>query len=93
MTSRFPTPAEFASFPEPNYVNPITRQPLVVGVMVPLSVLVIVFMFCRLYSRTILVNAIGWDDWIMMLAGVSFDATILVLYTEVLTWTDRGGCE
>lgn len=71
MTSRFPTAAELASFPEPNYVNPITRQPLIIGVTTTMSVLVISLLACRIYSRTVLVFAVGWDDWIMLSAGVS----------------------
>ncbi|KAL5381811.1 hypothetical protein DPSP01_006994 [Paraphaeosphaeria sporulosa] len=70
MTSRFPTPAELASFPKPNYVNPITRQPLIIGVTTAMSVMVIALLACRIYSRTVLVYAVGWDDWIMLSAGV-----------------------
>lgn len=71
MTSRYPTPQELASFPKPNYVDPITRRPLIVGVMGIMTVAVMLIMSCRLYSRTVLVYAIGWDDWIMLLATVS----------------------
>lgn len=70
MTSRFPTPQELASFPEPNYVDPVTRQPLVVGITTTMSALVIMLLFCRFYSRTVLVFALGWDDFIMLFAGV-----------------------
>jgi hypothetical protein len=71
MTSRFPTAQELASFPNPNYVNPVTRQPLVVGVTIAMSILITTFISCRVYSRSVLVRAIGWDDWIMISAGVS----------------------
>jgi len=71
MTSRFPTAAEFASWPKPDYVDPETRRPLALAVMIPMTVLVITFISCRFYSRTVLINALGWDDWIMFLAAVS----------------------
>lgn len=70
MTSRFPTPEEFASWPPPNYVDPETARPLALGIVIPMSVLVIVAISGRFYSRTVLVKTLGWDDWIMLLAAV-----------------------
>jgi hypothetical protein len=75
MTSRFPTAQELASFPDPNYVDPTTRQPLLIGITTTMSLLVIVFLACRIYSRTVLVYAVGWDDWIMLSAGVRHCST------------------
>jgi hypothetical protein len=71
MTSRFPTPEEFASFPPPNYVDPVNQLPLAMAVLIPMTVLVIGFVSCRFYCRTVLVNTLGWDDWAMMVAAVS----------------------
>jgi hypothetical protein len=71
MTSRFPTAAELASFPEPNYVSPSTRRPLAIGIITPMTVLVVAFISCRFYSRTVLTKTLGWDDGIMLLAAVS----------------------
>jgi hypothetical protein len=71
MTSRFPTPAEFLSFPKPNYVDPETRLPLALAVVIPMTVLVVSFISCRFYSRTIIISTLGWDDWIMFAAAVS----------------------
>ncbi|KAH7067240.1 hypothetical protein BKA63DRAFT_581953 [Paraphoma chrysanthemicola] len=70
MTSRFPTPAEFASFPTPNYVDPITRRPVAIGIIIPATVLVVTAISCRFYSRTVIVRTLGWDDWIMLLAAI-----------------------
>ena len=36
-----------------------------------MTVLVIAFMSCRIYSRTVLTKTLGWDDGIMLLAAVS----------------------
>jgi hypothetical protein len=71
MTSRFPTTEEFLSFPKPNYVDPVTRRPLAMAVVIPMTVLVIFFISCRFYSRTVLIRTLGWDDWTMFVAAVS----------------------
>lgn len=82
MTSRFPTAAEFASFPPPNYDNPTTLRPLAIGIITPMTVLVITFMSCRIYSRTVLTKTLGWDDGIMFLAAVRSIELIRGLLTE-----------
>lgn len=76
MTSRFPTAAELLSFPAPNYVDPTTRRPLAIGIVTPMTVLVIAFISCRFYSRTVLTKTLGWDDGIMLLAAVSLMCAI-----------------
>ena len=73
MTSRFPTAAEIQSFPLPNYVDPATRRPLAIGLITPMTVVVIAFISCRFYSRTVLTKTLGWDDGIMLLAAVSLN--------------------
>jgi len=71
MTSRFPTAAEFAAFPPPNYVDPVTKFPLALGIVIPMTVIVIAFISCRFYCRTVLIRTLGWDDWSMLTAAVS----------------------
>jgi hypothetical protein len=65
-----PTPADVAKWPAPNYIDPVTRRPLVLGVEIPLTVLTILFTAGRFYSRTAIVKALGWDDWFMLAATV-----------------------
>jgi hypothetical protein len=77
-----PTPADILSWPRANYVDPITRRPLVLGVEIPLTVLTILFTAGRFYSRTIIVKALGWDDWFMLAATVRL---LGVRKTEELT--------
>jgi hypothetical protein len=36
-----------------------------------MTVVVIAFISCRFYSRTVLTKTLGWDDGIMLLAAVS----------------------
>lgn len=91
MTARFPTAQEFASFPEPNYVDPTTRFPLALGVAVPTAGLVAVFMSCRLYCRTVLVKTLGWDDGMMTVAAVSRIPQALVCWRLMLVVV--GDCE
>jgi hypothetical protein len=68
--STFPTLADIVKWPAPNYVDPVTRRPLVLGVEIPLTILTILFTAGRFYSRTVMVKALGWDDWFMLAATV-----------------------
>jgi hypothetical protein len=68
--STFPTIEDILKWPAPNYVDPVTRRPLVLAVEIPLTVLTILFTAGRFYSRTVLVKALGWDDWFMLAATV-----------------------
>ncbi|KAF2025151.1 hypothetical protein EK21DRAFT_77115 [Setomelanomma holmii] len=80
MTSRFPTPAEFASFPPPNYVDPFTKRPVAMGIMIPMTALVVGAISCRFYSRTVIVRTLGWDDWLMLIAAIlSVASNIMIL--------------
>ncbi|KAL3451247.1 hypothetical protein BJX65DRAFT_237705 [Aspergillus insuetus] len=67
-----PTLKDMLDWPEPNYDNP--REPLdpvIYGVNIPLMVLMTAFVGGRFLSRTYLVrNALGADDWTMLIAYV-----------------------
>jgi hypothetical protein len=41
------------------------------AVVIPMTVLVIMSISCRFYSRTVLIYTLGWDDWTMFAAAVS----------------------
>ena len=93
-----PTPAEMATWPAPNYIDPETRRALVLGIEIPLMVLVIAFLGCRLYSRTVIVRAIGKDDWVMLAAGAlqvtesiieCVSVSNVVLNTMLVGWHPR----
>ncbi|KAH3977062.1 hypothetical protein HBH51_078270 [Parastagonospora nodorum] len=84
MTSRFPTTAEFLSFPEPNYVDPITRRPLALAVVIPMTVLVTAFISCRFYCRTVLIRTLGWDDWTMLAAAILSVGSNIMLIISML---------
>ncbi|KAF1965814.1 hypothetical protein BU23DRAFT_397271, partial [Bimuria novae-zelandiae CBS 107.79] len=68
-----PSAEEIATWPAPNYVDPVTRRPLVLGIEITLLILVVLFITMRLY-RTAIVKAIGADDYFMIAATVCFCA-------------------
>jgi hypothetical protein len=57
------------SWPRPNYVNPQSRQPLLLGTEIFLGILVTGFVFLRVYMRR-KKSALGLDDWTMFAAWV-----------------------
>jgi hypothetical protein len=65
-----PTPADILTWPAANYINPETRRPLTLGIEIPLTILTVLFTAGRFYSRTVIVKALGWDDWFMLAATV-----------------------
>jgi hypothetical protein len=61
-----PTLDQIQSWPPPNFVNPETRVSLLLGIEAPISILTIIFVCARFYSRTYLRHVLGWDDWVMV---------------------------
>lgn len=51
MWTQLPSPEEMAAWPPPNYVDPVTRRPLVLGVEIPLLLLVVLFNYMRFHSE------------------------------------------
>jgi len=68
-----PTPEQLAHWPAPNFVNPQTRVNLLLGIEVPITILTIIFILARFYSRTYLRHVLGWDDWVMVSIMAIFD--------------------
>ncbi|KAF2732919.1 hypothetical protein EJ04DRAFT_496088 [Polyplosphaeria fusca] len=81
---RLPTPEEMASFPPPNYIDPETRRPFVLAVEIPLTALVITFVSMRFYSRTVLIRALGADDYFMLAAAVVTAGTSIMTCISTL---------
>ncbi|KAE8864144.1 hypothetical protein PTNB29_04108 [Pyrenophora teres f. teres] len=84
MTSRFPTAAEFAAFPPPNYVDPVTKFPLALAIVIPMTVIVVGFISCRFYCRTVLIRTLGWDDWSMLMAAIMCVASNIMVIISML---------
>lgn len=53
-----------------------------------MTVLVVAFISCRFYSRTVLTKTLGWDDGIMLLAAVSLEKELPRDCTSLLTRVD-----
>ncbi|KAF2659582.1 hypothetical protein K491DRAFT_565244, partial [Lophiostoma macrostomum CBS 122681] len=77
--SKVPTAEDMATWPLANFENPETRRPLVLGVEIPLMILVITFTAMRFYSRTMIIKALGADDWFMLAA------TLISVSTSIMT--------
>lgn len=52
----------------PNYVNPPSQQPLVLGVQIGMTAFALVCVALRLYTRKCLRNVFGIEDWFIMTA-------------------------
>ncbi len=68
---RSPPLEVIATWPHPNYDNPVTRppDPIVGGVITLTGALV--FLGLRMYVRLGIMRKTEWDDWIMVVAAVS----------------------
>ena len=67
---RLPPPEVVASWPTPNYVDPETRGPaLIIVVLLALSIGV-VCLGLRLYIRMRILRNVDWDDWLMVAGAV-----------------------
>ena len=71
MTTLTATPEEMARWPAPNFVNPESRGPIVVGITASTMALVVIFQCVRFYGKGVLRQALGPDDWTMLVATVS----------------------
>ncbi|AEO67364.1 uncharacterized protein THITE_14465, partial [Thermothielavioides terrestris NRRL 8126] len=84
---RFPPPEAVASWPPPNYVDPQTRGPALIIVVIALFSVVLVCLSLRLYVRLGIMNKSGLDDWLMVVAAILG----LGVTTCVLLAVDRHG--
>ena len=61
----------------PNYVNPPTKQPLVMGVQIGMTATALLCVALRLYTRKVLRNVFGAEDWVIIVAmALAIVATI-----------------
>ena len=59
-----------ASWPPPNYVDPVRRGPALLIISLIISPIAVVMTLLRFYVRAFRVKRIWWDDWLMVLAMV-----------------------
>ena len=70
MVKLLPPPSVAASWPKPNYVDPITRGPELQIICTLLIVAVIVVLALRIWVRSKIMHAMGADDWLILAALV-----------------------
>ncbi len=76
VNMRRPPPEVLASWPKPNYIDPETRGPaLIIVVVLALSISVIC-LGLRLYVRARIQRNIHWDDWLMIAGAVRISTHI-----------------
>jgi len=68
---KMPPLAVIATWPTPNYIDPVTRGPEVVVVSVILGGLAVAVVAARIYARVHILKSFGIDDGLILLATVS----------------------
>lgn len=61
-TSGIPPPQVIASWPKPNYLNPVTQGPAVTIITIFFGILAVFIYSARLYTRFFVTRAPGVDD-------------------------------
>lgn len=57
-------------FPPPVNPNDLGRGPMIVGLTWTFTILAMTAVALRIYVRKTVTKALGWDDWIMLVAVV-----------------------
>lgn len=77
----------------PNYVDPETRVPLLLGVQVSFTVVAVTIVLLRLYTRKFIRHVLTVEDWI---ATVSLVCNANLRFLDILdcnlTFEGSGGC-
>ena len=71
MSSGSLTPAIIASWPAPNYVDPITRGAYLQASVIVLQIVVAAVVAARLYARFFMLKSPGLDDFLLIFAMVA----------------------
>ena len=72
---RYPPLEVLASWPQPNYKNPVTRGPALMIVELAILPIALTCVTLRLWIRIRWLHKSWWDDWLMVAAAVSFPVT------------------
>jgi hypothetical protein len=57
-----------------------SRAPLLQGVMWTMAIVPLVFVLMRLYVRVVMKRVFGWDDFIIIVATVSFPLFVIAFH-------------
>lgn len=72
------TPAILASWPVPNYVDPISQSASIEAALYATTIIMICFVIARIYVRANQASGIGADDWIIVAAAVRLPDVLLL---------------
>ena len=86
-----PTKEVIATWPKPNFVNPVTRGPALTIVNIIFIILVFLVVGLRYYTRLRITRSFGQDDIVIGLSVVSYD-TLALLGTSPLISLDTDFC-
>ncbi|KAF8471752.1 hypothetical protein BDZ91DRAFT_676987 [Kalaharituber pfeilii] len=70
------------SWPPPNYNSPETRATALLGVMFSLTILTLMVIAGRIYSRAVICKSMGGDDWWMLASTIVYMALAAVIATS-----------
>jgi hypothetical protein len=85
-----PTLADMATWPKPNYVDPITVVTPLKGVMSAFTLLMLPFVITRVQMRLRSKGKLGADDYIIIFASVRSPARALDVKADQLSDAQRG---
>lgn len=83
VAMQIPPASVLESWPAPNYEHPETRGAALIVTMSIFSVLIILSVAGRFYSRLVVKRWFGWDDGTMILALVSWVPLISTCMAEL----------
>ncbi|KAI5840097.1 hypothetical protein DFP73DRAFT_197025 [Morchella snyderi] len=64
-----------AHWPPPNTVNPETKAPMIIGVFIGFTVLAVMVVGLRFWTRLYIIRNIGMDDWFILAATINLLAS------------------
>jgi hypothetical protein len=70
MSQRLPPKSVLATFPPPNYENPVTHGPTLLIISVVFLTIATVSFVLRIYVRGFVKKLLGWDDFFLCFAYV-----------------------
>ncbi|KAB5570724.1 integral membrane protein [Coniochaeta sp. 2T2.1] len=85
---QIPASSVLASWPTPNYIDPVTHGPANIIVIVLLLSLAVIFLCIRFYTRLLITRGSGVDDILILLAFIPAAAFAIlgIIATARLNW-------
>ncbi|KAI4667563.1 uncharacterized protein J4E79_002252 [Alternaria viburni] len=84
------TPAIIATWPIPNYVDPVSQRGSVEAAIYATTIPMVLFVAGRIYVRANQKSGVGADDWIMV--GAAYNVASVTMYNASMTLTKLSVC-